>query len=283
MVKLIVLDVDGVIVGHKIGVNFPYPPKKVIDALKQVRQKGIPVVLCSGKFHHAIEPLIKKAGLNNPHITNSGSLIINPLEEGIVETFYLDNNLVSNIIDTCIKNNIHIEAFSEKGIIIQKGSSNEYILKRSRINQSEPIIVDSLVDEAKKHKIFRLTAIAFNKADRQKIEKGLKNYNGLIKSVWTLHPYTNPWEYFLMTALNASKATSLIKTAKNLGISLDDALGVGDTLGDWEFMNLCGYVATMEDASEDLKSLVKTKGEGKYLIAPSVDQNGIINIFNYFL
>ncbi|MCL4365842.1 hypothetical protein M1437_01295 [Patescibacteria group bacterium] len=43
MVKLIVLDVDGVIVGHKPGINFPYPNQKVIETLKAVCQKGIPV------------------------------------------------------------------------------------------------------------------------------------------------------------------------------------------------------------------------------------------------
>jgi len=40
-IKAIILDVDGVIVGEKIGFNAPYPHLDVINKLKQIREKGI--------------------------------------------------------------------------------------------------------------------------------------------------------------------------------------------------------------------------------------------------
>ncbi len=60
MVKLIITDVDGVIVGHKVGVNFPYPSQKVIEALKEVKL-SIPVVLCTGKY--LVAPSVDKDGI----------------------------------------------------------------------------------------------------------------------------------------------------------------------------------------------------------------------------
>jgi hypothetical protein len=48
-------------------------------------------------------------------------------------------------------------------------------------------------------------------------------------------------------------------------------------------MKHCKYVATLENADEKIKELVKTKGEGNYLVAPSVDKNGIFEILKYFL
>lgn len=283
MVKLIVLDVDGVIVGHKHGVNFPYPNKKVFEALKKVRQTGIPVVLCSGKYFPAIEPIIHQAHLNNPHITDSGSLIIDPLENKTISSFYINKDLVSDILNTCAQNNIHAEVFSENGHYLQKNIPDEFVKRRTLIVQKDPILVDSLAEEAKKHQVIRLVALSFNENDREKIEASLKRYNKLLKLVWSMHPSTKPWEYYLITALNASKANALTKITQELDIPLNQALGVGDTLGDWEFMNLCGYVATMADASDQLKELVKSKKEGKHLIAPSVDEDGILKIFSYFL
>lgn len=53
-------------------------------------------------------------------------------------------------------------------------------------------------------------------------------------------------------------------------------MGVGDTLGDWEFMKLCGYSAAMGDAPEELKKLAN-------FTAPSVDKDGILEIFDHFL
>lgn len=283
MIKLIVLDVDGVIVGHQPGINFPYPKQEIIDALKKVRQKGIAVVLCSGKFYPAVEEIVHRAHLDNPHITDSGSLIIDPIAKKTIGSYYMDKDLVTKILTTCLENNIHIEAFSDTDYFMQQGVSDLVKYKRSQIFQTSPVIVKSIVDEAKEHHIIRFTAIAFNEKDKEKIERILQPFDGLVKTVWTSNPSTHPWKYFLMTALNASKAAALTKVAKSLNIPLENTLGVGDTLGDWEFMKLCGYAATMADAEEELKQEVRTKGEGKYLIGPSVDEDGILKIFDYFL
>jgi hydroxymethylpyrimidine pyrophosphatase-like HAD family hydrolase len=59
-------------------------------------------------------------------------------------------------------------------------------------------------------------------------------------------------------------------------------LGVGDTTGDWKFMQLCHYAAAMGNASNELKELVETKGEDNFFIAPHVDNNGILEVFKHF-
>ncbi len=45
MIKAIILDVDGVIIGEKIGYNSPHPHPDVVTALKKVREKGIAICL----------------------------------------------------------------------------------------------------------------------------------------------------------------------------------------------------------------------------------------------
>lgn len=47
-------------------------------------------------------------------------------------------------------------------------------------------------------------------------------------------------------------------------------------------MQLCKYVATLENGDDKIKQLVKTKGEGNYFIAPHINDNGIFDILNYF-
>ncbi len=61
----IILDVDGVIVGEKIGFNSPNPHIDVISKLKELRNKGISISLCTAKPHFSIGTIIKDAGLNN--------------------------------------------------------------------------------------------------------------------------------------------------------------------------------------------------------------------------
>lgn len=276
MIKMIVLDVDGVLTGNLHGINFPYPNEKVIEALKQIRKKGTPVVLCTGKYFPAIEPIILKAQLNNPHITDGGALIIDPLDNKKSEVIYADKDIVSEIIKRFFENKLHIEAFTEAGLLVQKGTSKDYLIKRARINQRDSITVDSLMEETKKYDVIRLTAVAFNEDERKRADTVLKEFGGLIKAVWTLNPSTPNLQYCIISSPKATKIKSLSKIASQLNVSLENALGVGDTMGDWEFMKDCGYTATMKDAPQELKKLSQ-------FVAPSVNDNGILEIFKYFL
>lgn len=282
MVKLIVLDVDGVIVGHKAGVNFPYPNQKVISALKKVKQQGIPVVLCTGKIYHAVELIVQKAHLSNPHIANAGALIFDPKTKKF-ESFNIDKNLVLNIITTCSQNKLYLEVYFENDYFIQKDAVNEITVRRTHILQKNPKIVKSLIEEVKKQKVAKITVLAMDEQDRKRIEKLLEQYQNQATFTWTINPSTNPWEYCMITSKEVSKAHAVKEVANSLGISLKNALGIGDTLGDWGFMKLCSYVATMEDGAPELKRLVESKGEGKYMIAPSVNDDGILSILDYFL
>lgn len=282
MVRLIVLDVDGVIVGHQVGVNFPYPNQKVISALKKVRQQGTPIVLCTGKIYHAIEPIIQKAHLNNPHIANAGTLIVDPKTRKF-KSFNLDKNLVLDITTICLQNRLYFEIYFEDDYFIQEDAVSEITVRRTRILQKDPKIVKSLIEEVKHQTVAKITILATDEQERKRIEKLLEQYRDQATFTWTTNPSTNPWEYCLITSKEVSKAHALKEVANSLGVSLENALGVGDNLGDWEFMKLCAYAATMEDTSPHLKELVRSKGKDKFLIAPSVNENGILNIFDYFI
>ena len=67
-----------------------------------------------------------------------------------------------------------------------------------------------------------------------------------------------------------------------LKISPQETLGIGDTLGDWNFMKLCRYVGITGDESQELKKLAQTKGEGNYFFGSSVDEDGILKIIRYY-
>ena len=85
MIKAILLDVDGVIIGEKIGYNSPHPHPDVIAVLKKIREKGIAVCLCTAKPHYSIAEEIKAPNLHNPHIADAGAVIIDPIDKIIVE------------------------------------------------------------------------------------------------------------------------------------------------------------------------------------------------------
>ena len=103
-IKGIILDVDGVIVGEKIGFNSPNPHTEVINKLRELREKGISISLCTAKPHFSIGEIIQSAGLDNYHITDGGGVIINPINNSIVKKHILDKELVKKILKMYVKN-----------------------------------------------------------------------------------------------------------------------------------------------------------------------------------
>ncbi len=283
MVKLIVLDVDGVIVGNKKGVNFPFPSQPVLNALNDISNQGIPIVLCSGKSQKALIPIIEQANLKNPHIVDSGAIIIDPLANKAPKAFPIEKDIVSNLLTDSLNKHFYTEIYTPTDYFIQRDLICDFTQKHASILQKEAVIVDSLKDIISDQEVVKFMAFAMDETGKEPIEEMIKPYKDQISFVWTMNPNSLPIQFGLVTSKQTSKALALTKVVKDLAIPFENTLGVGDTLGDWEYMKLCGYVATMEDANPKLKDLVKEKAEGKYFIAPSVDEDGILKIFDYFL
>jgi hydroxymethylpyrimidine pyrophosphatase-like HAD family hydrolase len=84
-IKAIILDVDGVIIGEKVGFNSPYPNEIVTNAMKTIQNSGIPISLCTAKPHFAIDKIIQDSDLDNVHITDGGGVIIDPIKNIVLK------------------------------------------------------------------------------------------------------------------------------------------------------------------------------------------------------
>ncbi len=283
MIKGIILDIDGVIVGEKVGLNSPYPHEQVLAKLRSIRNRGIPITLCTAKPHFSIDKIVLDAGLNNMHITDGGAVIINPLTREIVEEHNLDTNISIQIIQVLIANNVYTEFYTANDYFIQRSQQNFITPQHVHILQKDPILVDDLRSEANKQKITKIMPIALDVADKTKVATILSKWDKLATISWGIHPVALPLQFGIVTALGISKKESTISVAKLLGIKLTDYLGVGDSLSDWQFIEICGQGAAMGNAAEDLKQLVTSKGKGKWYIGSTVNENGIINILDYFI
>lgn len=283
MIKGIVLDVDGVLIGDSQGFNFPNPHSQVIHALSEIRKKGVPIVLCTGKGGFAIEKIVKDASLSNPHIADAGASIINPLLYKAVKIFSLEKKLTVNIIASCIQHNVYIEVYGLQGYYVQKNQVSEITQKHSRVLQKNPQIPLSLADIENQDTIVKLIAVADNDADKKRIGMVLEEFKKDVTTIWTIHPSVLPYQFCLITAKEVSKKSAVQEVFEHmLTIPLSKTLGIGDTMGDWNFMQLCGNIGVMGNAPEELKDLARNKEGSRCYIGPSVEQNGILDIFRYF-
>ncbi len=281
MKKAIVLDVDGVIIGEKKGINTPHPHQDVLNKLKQVRESGIPIILCTAKPAFAISYEIENANLDNPHIADGGALLVDNHGK-VYEQFSLEKNLAKQIVKTLIDNNIYTEVYTSSDYIIEKSQVSDITDKHAFVLQRKPVIVESLEKFCDENVITKIIFVVADESFKSFGEKVFEPFKNNSTMVWAVHPPILPLQFGIITSLGISKPKGLEDIAKILGTNLENMLAVGDSTSDWKFMKLCGYVGAMGNATSELKELSKSKGNGKFMIGKTVDENGVIDIIDWF-
>ncbi|EKE13780.1 MAG: hypothetical protein ACD_12C00821G0001 [uncultured bacterium] len=280
-IRAIILDVDGVIVGDKRGFNAPYPPLEVINKLKQIREKNIYVILCSAKPYYSVKKIVDDAQLNNIQTALAGAILVNPVNLQVVKKHVINNNIAVDLTKKLFDNNIYTEIYATEKYFIQKKQKNEITKLHNFTLSFEPIMVDDLINQVKKSEIVKILPVTKTDQERKIVEQIFSDYKDKLAIGWSTHPAIKGYFFGNITAAGISKKQSVLEIINIYQIKTEEILGVGDNLTDWDFIEVCGYAGAMGNAVSDLKKLVLTKNNKGY-VGKSVDENGILNIFEYF-
>lgn len=274
------MDIDGVIVGNREGINFPSPSKKVITALRKIHDAGIPVSLLTARPSFAAFDSIKTVGIDNPHITDGGATIFNPIRNQIIHTMPLTSHNVIKLLRLLPKN-IYVNIFTPKKYYLQKSHENESTKIITKFLGSPPVLTENLEEIVQKETIIKMNIIVFDDKQKEIIAGLLKNLNESYSFNWSSNPVMKPMQVMVVTAQGVSKRSGVEYFANYLGVPLEQILGVGDMIQDWDFMEVCGYKAAMGNATEELKEKINTDDPHQF-IGGHVNDDGILDIFNYF-
>ncbi|VVA43668.1 conserved hypothetical protein [Candidatus Roizmanbacteria bacterium] len=280
-IKAIVLDVDGVIVGDKAGFNAPYPSLEVINKLKQIREKGIYIILCSAKPYYSVKKIVDDAQLNNIQTALAGAILIDSSNLTVVKKHVIENNIATGLTKKILDNNIYIEAYTTDKYFIQKNQKNEITKLHNFTLSFEPIMVEDMINQIKKSEIIKILPVTKTDEERKIVEQIFSEYKERLVIGWSTHPAIKGYFFGNITTSGISKKQSILEIVNLYQIKTEDILGVGDSLTDWDFIGVCGYAGAMGNATKDLKKLVLSKGRSGY-VGKSVDENGIIDIFEHF-
>jgi len=281
MIKGIIIDVDGVIVGEKIGYNSPNPNSDVSSALKSIREKGIIVSLCTAKPHYSVQKIINDAKLHNLHITNGGGVIIDTIDNVVLKKHLINEADATSLIRELISADVFTEFYSVEEYYLQKSQKSDLSDTHTFILQREPQFVESVVEESKRRAIVKIMPVANDEKDKERIIKIFEPFKDKLSLSWGIHPIALPHVFGIITAKGISKQQACKEIMSYSHISQEEMLGIGDSTSDWQFMELCGYVGAMGNASEELKKKVEERGVNGF-VGKSVDENGILDILRHF-
>lgn len=271
MKKLIFLDVDGTLVGLNGVVS-----KTVQQAIRQARQNGHLIFLCTGRNRAGVRYLLP-IGFDGI-ICSAGSYI--EMDEKVIYESALDQQDIAEVRKIFTKNHIlyNLEAtnmtFQEEemsqlfvGHTDADHANSEFL--RLLNEQKDTYNIHPLSEyDAQPQPIHKICFIAKNADDLKEPQRLLADrYHFIIHEMFSQVTINGE---IIPKKMDKGKAVEII--AKMLQIPLSDTIGFGDSMNDYQMIHTCGTGVVMANGSDELKQYATH-------ICESVSDDGVYHEF----
>lgn len=262
MIKMVATDIDGTILKWDFG----FTPE-VKDCIRKLTERGIKVVLVTGRMHKAATFLADELGLDTPIVSYQGGMIKDNCDNGKVHYRKdLDPEHAVKIIKWAKENNIHINLYMDDVLYVEK--DNETIRKYTDARYIEYTVCPFENLEIKN--VNKILAIKYGNADTvtEWVEYLQKTYPELyiVKST----PY-----FCEISNKDAKKSCAVEYLCKEWGIKKDEVLTIGDQNNDIELLKAGGIKVAMGNGTPELKECAD-------FITDTVDNNGFVKAIKKF-
>ncbi len=265
--KLLVLDVDGTLIGHGA-----YPSERVTQAVRAVQQRGIKVALGTGRASEACYHLFTHLNLQGLHILFDGAAIVHWPSKDIVFLQALPTPATRQIVELSRKYDLFLEIYAHDFYFIEKdGKLAEH--QRQKL-QLEPLVTD-LMSLVGRVKVVKSQVLAVDIEEKIRADLLTAEMESYCKMSWSLDP-SNGIYFGNAVSRTVSKGGALREMVDHLGISTEEALVIGDSYNDLGIFKVAGTKVAMGHAPEQLKELADW-------IAPDVDHDGVAVAIEKFL
>lgn len=272
MRKLIFLDVDGTLT--EPGSNVP--PESALAAVRRAQEKGNLVFLCTGRSLEMVEPLLQYGfdgviGSSGGYIQCQGRVIYdNPLTEEQKERAMtvLEKNGIYRTVE-CKRGSYTDEGFKEfLRRHAKEGGNSELLRWREQVESALNIRPMAEYEGQPAYKlVFICESLEQLEEPRRVLEKDFK----------LCVQDANEYGYFNgeLISRDFDKGQAVKRICGYLGMSVENTVGFGDSMNDWEMMEMVDLGICMENGSEQLKALADD-------VCPPVGADGLYQAFEKY-
>lgn len=268
MYKLIAIDLDGTLLNShgEITEN----TKKI---LKKCSEKGIEIVLASGRPVDSIKVILDEIGCGRYFIAGNGALIYDIQEDKVIYENFLNKEKVLEIIKICEENSITYNVYEDKTILTTNLKYNVLYyhkenLKKEEEKQTHINVVENMysyIKNMKEGKFLKITICdenikIFNSILKKikKIEKvDILEVSHMSRKIIKQGTEEVPIEYFYteISAMNVNKWTAIEFLVKKLEIEKQQVIAIGDNINDKEMIENAGVGIAIEGSTPQITQI----------------------------
>lgn len=270
MYKLIAIDLDGTLLNSYGTIS---EEDKI--ALKRAIEKGIKVVLTSGRGTMSVKNFANELDIQGEIICGNGAIIYNLQEDKIIYNQYIDKKKVLQIIKICEENSIYYNVFTEDTILTSSLAYNVLFYNQENVKKPDNkktninIIpnIYKYIEEREKEDYLKICICDKNNIIFGGIMKKLqevKNVNVMEVAHMARKLIANgtdyvPVEYYITEIMNqnADKWNAIEFLMKELGIDRSEVIAIGDNVNDEQMLKNAGLGVAMGNSAPYIKEMAK--------------------------
>lgn len=280
---LIALDLDGTVLNNRNEIS-----EENVKAIEYAQQKGIEVVIATGRAYFDAQSILKKVGLSAPVIGTNGSTI-HTKEGNCFSQVAMEENVVKELVEWLDQHQYYYEVFTDKEIFTPKNARNLLMEELDKVKHQNPTINTNELKEiaerqfgqegyvfienvsdlfSEKHPFLNVLTFSFEK---NKLEKFFHKFQS--NQYLTI---VSSGEYnFEIHSRQTSKGIALENLSYKLGLSLEHAMAIGDSINDLSMFEKVKYSVAMGNANDKIKAVCN-------MITETNEENGVAKaIYTY--
>lgn len=279
MYKLIAIDIDGTLLNSKTELT-----ERTKNVLKRATEKGIYVVLTSGRMTSVINDFCKQIGADKYLIAENGASILDMQENKIIYKNYIPKEVVLDVVDLCEKNNIYYMVYTNKELIVKNLQHMALFFYKQNYNPNARIethiagreYIESINDDFTKMMICDADRSIYNSIINKLSEIKLIDVTPIpytsVKNI-TIGTETTTISYIYadISAKNVNKGTALERLMKMLNLKPEEVIAIGDNINDIPMIKVAGLGVSIGNGADNLKKVAD-------VIAPTNDEDGVAYI-----
>ncbi len=275
MYKLIAIDLDGTLLN-----SYGVVTDRTKDAIKKCVEKGVEIVLASGRPNDSIEAIAKEIGAEHYFIAGNGALVYDMKKQKIIYEKYMTKEKVLEIIKICEENSISYNVYTDKEILAKTLKYNVLYyhkenLKKEESKKTRINIVDNMyeyVKQTKENRFLKITICDENNSIFNAIIRKVRKIEGveildvshMSRKMIRQGTEEIPIEYYYteISLQEVDKYNALQFLQKELNIKNEETMAIGDNMNDKKMIENVGMGIAMKQSCPQVLEVAKCITDG---------------------
>lgn len=261
MYQLVAIDLDGTLLN-----SYGVVTDRTKQTIKKCIDKGIEIVLASGRPNDSIEAIAKEIGAEHYFIAGNGALIYDIKKQKVIYEKYMSKEKVLEIIKLCEQNSISYNVYTDKTILATSLKYNVLYyhkenLKKEESKKTHINIVDDMytyVKQMQEEKFLKITICDTNSNVFNAIIRKMKQIKGIdilevshmSRKIIKQGTEDVPIEYYYteISLQEVDKYNALQFLQKKLNIKNEETIAIGDNMNDKKMIQKAGMGIAMKQS-----------------------------------